>query len=129
MLNVLKSKCLSSVSSGAEKGKPVICYVKLEDIVKNNGSETPSKTRINNLEKEAKSKGLEPIDPELVFPHLVNTLGREIDYNVRTRNCEHFITAFKYDSAFSKQVDDACKILVTIVGTVTITLVICFAEY
>jgi hypothetical protein len=88
----------------------VIRKARLEDIMKNRGNNTPSKARVNNLEEEAKSKGLEPIDPI----HTLKALDdfdpeQEIDYDIFNYNCEHFVTAWKYGYGFSTQVDAAFK--------------------
>jgi hypothetical protein len=105
------SQSLPSLSF--EKIKAVIRYARLEDIMKNNGSQTPSKARINNQEEEAKRNKLEAIDPKVTLDFLEKASQKELplEYNLTYRNCEHYVTAWKYKKGFSTQVDEAYEYL------------------
>jgi hypothetical protein len=102
-----------SFSLGFEKVKAVIRYARLEDIMKNSGSRTPSKARVNNQEEEAKRKKLEAIDPKVTLEFLEKASQKELplEYNLTYRNCEHYVTAWKYGEGFSDQVDGAYEYL------------------
>jgi hypothetical protein len=103
----------TSFSLGFEKVKAVIRYARLEDIMKNSGSRTPSRARVNNQEEEAKRKKLEAIDPKVTLEFLEKASQKELplEYNLTYRNCEHYVTAWKYGEGFSDQVDGAYEYL------------------
>jgi hypothetical protein len=98
---------------GFEKVKAVIRYARLEDIMKNSGSQTPSKAQINNQEDMAKRNKLEAIDPKITLDFLEKASQKELplEYNLTYCNCEHYVTAWKYGEGFSEQVDGAYEYL------------------
>jgi hypothetical protein len=97
-----------SLTSSFEKVKGVIRYAKLEDIMKNSGSQTPSKARVNNLESKAKHMKLEAIDPKVTLDLLKEASEKEMvfDYHLIYRNCEHYVTFWKYKKPLNTQVEN-----------------------
>jgi hypothetical protein len=97
-----------SLSSKFEKVLGVIRCGKLQDIMKNSGSQTPSKARVNNLENKAKRMKLEAIDPTVTLDRLKEASEKEMlfDYHLIYRNCEHYVTFWKYKKPFNTQVEN-----------------------
>nr|CAH0104804.1 unnamed protein product [Daphnia galeata] len=61
--------------------------------------------RVNNLEEAATEKGLEPLDPDVIVERAREFLRRNLieNYNLFTKNCEHFATMCRYEEGFSQQ--------------------------
>ena len=64
--------------------------------------------RVNNLEEAARLKDLKPLDADKIVERARFFLRRDLieDYNVLTKNCEHFATLCRYGEEFSCQVNE-----------------------
>jgi hypothetical protein len=93
------------LTSSFKKVKGVIRYAKLEDIMKNSGSQIPSKARVNNLENKAKKMKLEAIDPKVTLDRLKEASEKEMvfDYHPIYRNCKYYVTFWKYKKPSNTQ--------------------------
>ena len=63
--------------------------------------------RVNNLEEAATKKDLEPLEPDGIVERARYYLSRDLieNYNLFTKNCEHFATLCRYGKEFSCQVN------------------------
>nr|CAH0103689.1 unnamed protein product [Daphnia galeata] len=64
--------------------------------------------RVNNLDKAAAEKGLEPFDPDKIVERARFFLRQNLieNYYLLTKNCEHFATKCRYGEEFSCQVNE-----------------------
>ena len=90
----------------------VISYEPLTDILADSGHINPSKCRINNQETNAeywiaKEDGLYK-EPNLdrVFEELHEKKDKiRVKYDLKTKNCEHYVNEWKYGISWSAQID------------------------
>lgn len=75
----------------------VVKKVKLTHVVADNYC------RINNKEVPAKERSLSPLDPQFVVNEALQRVGSVVEYNLLTRNCEHYLTQWKYGQSWSDQ--------------------------
>lgn len=60
--------------------------------------------RVNNKEVPAKERNLNALPPHLVVVNVLKHVGKTVSYNLLSRNCEHFVTEWKYGKGWSDQV-------------------------
>uniref|UniRef100_A0A8D2HCI3 LRAT domain-containing protein n=1 Tax=Urocitellus parryii TaxID=9999 RepID=A0A8D2HCI3_UROPR len=58
------------------------------------------KYRVNNK----RDKKYNPLPPNKIVQQAEKMVGKEVPYSVTTNNCEHFVTALRYDIPHSDQV-------------------------
>ncbi|XP_064597715.1 phospholipase A and acyltransferase 4-like [Liolophura sinensis] len=59
--------------------------------------------RVNNKIAEAKKRLLSPRNSDEVVGAVTKCVGAIVPYNILTRNCEHFVTEWKFGVAWSEQ--------------------------
>ncbi|XP_054156511.1 phospholipase A and acyltransferase 2-like [Oppia nitens] len=59
--------------------------------------------RVNNKEVPVKERCLQPLPADLVVKEANAMVGSTVDYNLLTRNCEHYLTQWKYGQPWSDQ--------------------------
>ncbi|KAG1664400.1 Retinoic acid receptor responder protein 3 [Nymphon striatum] len=62
-----------------------------------------SPVRVNNKDVPAKERGLKAFAADKVISATKKLVGKTVNYNLLTRNCEHFVTEWKYGKAWSDQ--------------------------
>ena len=86
-------------------GTAVLRYEPLEHILKDAADGTSSLCRINNQEEMAlkmmASVGKEMPDLDQVFDYLHQNKDHTFDYDLRSNNCEHYCTLWKYGIGWS----------------------------
>ena len=60
--------------------------------------------RVNNKEVPAKERGMASFDSDTVVANAKSMVGSRVVYNMLTKNCEHYLTEWKYGKAWSDQV-------------------------
>lgn len=63
-----------------------------------------SPVRVNNKDVPAKERGLKALPSDKVISASKKLVGKTVNYNLLSRNCEHFVTEWKYGKAWSDQV-------------------------
>lgn len=64
-----------------------------------------SGVRVNNKVVGAKERGLEPLSIDDILERCYLYLDKEVDFNMLTRNSEHYVTEWKYGKGWSDQVN------------------------
>lgn len=67
-----------------------------------------SGVRVNNKSVGAKERGLEPLSIDDILERCYSCLDKEVDFNMLTRNSEHYVTEWKYGQGWSDQVILPC---------------------
>ncbi|XP_076355015.1 phospholipase A and acyltransferase 2-like [Tachypleus tridentatus] len=75
----------------------VVKIARLEQVAGFNG------VRINNKVVPAKDRGLKCLLPNQVIKRAFENLNKEVPYNFLSRNCEHYVTEWKYGIGWSDQ--------------------------
>ncbi|RWS06312.1 HRAS-like suppressor 3, partial [Dinothrombium tinctorium] len=73
-----------------------------------------SYVRVNNKEVPAKERKLTPFDSETTVANAKQFVGCRVEYNMLTRNCEHYLTEWKYGKAWSDQATVAMNAIKTL---------------
>ena len=99
----------------------ILKYEPLQDILKDNSDGKPSLCRLNNQQKRAKQKlnGRDVCDRDLdeLFKVLHQTKDRSTPYDLKTNNCEHYVTQWKYGIGWSSQLNALKQIVATFSNT------------
>lgn len=74
-----------------------------------------SGVRVNNKSVGAKERGLEPQPIDDILESCYSCLDKEVDFNMLTRNSEHYVTEWKYGKGWSDQVTYCFFFIVAIV--------------
>ncbi|XP_076361282.1 phospholipase A and acyltransferase 3-like [Tachypleus tridentatus] len=82
----------------------VIKLEKLEDVA------GFSRVRVNNKEVPAKERNLVPLAPNQVVARAKAFVGKVVEYNLLTSNCEHYVTEWKYGKGWSDQASVALSV-------------------
>ncbi|GAV04291.1 hypothetical protein RvY_14594 [Ramazzottius varieornatus] len=80
--------------------------VRMEDLTTVAGF---SQVRINNQEAEATSRGLQAIPVDELMEKAKKLVGTAVPYDVLSRNCEHYVTEWRYGEPWSEQVESGMK--------------------
>jgi cell wall-associated NlpC family hydrolase len=75
--------------------------VKLEQLAVVAGE---SKCRINNQEAEATARGLQALNVKELMEKARNLVGETVPYHLLNKNCEHYVTEWRYGKSWSEQV-------------------------
>ncbi|CAG2181537.1 unnamed protein product, partial [Oppiella nova] len=104
-------------------GKALLKYEPLEDILKDTDSPQPSLCRINNQEimasKMLKTIGNQLPDLDQVFTTLHQMKDTIFRYCLKSLNCEHYSTFWKYGIGWSSQVNTFKDIITAALKTVS----------
>lgn len=63
-----------------------------------------SLVRINNQESQAAEKGLGPLPVESLVENARKLVGTQVQYDLFKKNCEHYVTEWRYGIPWSDQV-------------------------
>ncbi|OQV25107.1 putative HRAS-like suppressor 3 [Hypsibius exemplaris] len=80
--------------------------VRLEDLAFVAGS---SKCRINNQEGEAMARGIQALHADEMVQKATALVGQDVPYSLFHRNCEHYVTEWRYGTPWSEQVETGQK--------------------
>lgn len=94
---------------------------KLRDIIEDNDSKKPSQARINNKIEEAKRKKCLPLPIDKVIQNLEKLKDEPVGYNLKSLNCEHYATNWKYGAGWSRQVELATTFAIAGIAGITAT--------
>lgn len=75
--------------------------------------------RVNNLVKQAEQKSLKTLDHEIIRKNVEEIVGKAVPYNLITKNCEHYVTAWRYGRGWSTQVSYGP----TLMGAINVSLI------
>ncbi|XP_074656299.1 phospholipase A and acyltransferase 5-like [Tubulanus polymorphus] len=81
---------------------------RLDDLVDIAGA---SRVRVNNREVPAKERGLVALPVDEIITRARSQLGENLEYNLLTRNCEHYVTEWRYGVGWSDQADIALGVM------------------
>ncbi|XP_013781893.1 HRAS-like suppressor 3 [Limulus polyphemus] len=81
--------------------------IKLEKLIDVAGF---SRVRVNNKEVPAKERNLTPLTPNQVVARARAFVGKVVEYNLLTSNCEHYVTEWKYGKGWSDQASVALSV-------------------
>ncbi|XP_023229561.1 phospholipid-metabolizing enzyme A-C1-like [Centruroides sculpturatus] len=73
-----------------------------------------SGVRINNKEVPAKEKSLPPLPVDEVLQRALAVIGTKVNYNFLTKNCEHYVTEWKYGRGWSDQAATTLSVMKTL---------------
>lgn len=85
--------------------------VKLTSLVEVAGE---SGVRINNKEVPAKEKSLSPLPVDETLQRALAVIGTNVNYNLLTKNCEHYVTEWKYGRGWSDQAAMTLSVMKTL---------------
>ncbi|XP_055327658.1 lecithin retinol acyltransferase-like [Paramacrobiotus metropolitanus] len=80
--------------------------VKLDDLQVVAGG---SRVRINNQEPRAAHRNLQPLPMEKLVEDARKLVGTQVHYDLFRKNCEHYVTEWRYGEGWSNQVDQGVK--------------------
>ena len=60
--------------------------------------------RVNNKRVPAKNRGVTSLKPKTIIQNVSKLIGKNVEYNILTRNSEHYVTEWKYGISWSDQV-------------------------
>lgn len=86
-----------------------------------------SGVRVNNKSVGAKERGLEPLPIDDILERCYSCLDKEVDFNMLTRNSEHYVTEWKYGQGWSDQVN--YSILLTYISNFCLGAAVCLFTY
>ncbi|XP_035230020.1 phospholipase A and acyltransferase 1-like [Stegodyphus dumicola] len=79
-----------------------------------------SGVRVNNKSVGAKERGLEALPVEDVIHNSYSYLDKEVDFNMLTRNSEHYVTEWKYGHGWSDQAAVTMSVMKTLTEDFTV---------
>lgn len=59
--------------------------------------------RVNNKKVPAKNRGLVPLKSKTIIQNVSKLIGKTVEYNILTKNSEHYVTEWKYGQSWSDQ--------------------------
>ena len=98
-------------------------YVKVKSLQSLGGD---SFVRVNNKEVPAKERSLTPLDPDKVVAKALSMVGSKVEYNMLTRNNEHYLTEWKYGQPWSDQVSGTLLLIFIIIIFFVIIIIFFF---
>ena len=106
--------CYHITRTSADESKATVLYEPLDDILKDSKGNS-SLCRINNQERMAEEfrtkSGIQFPDLNNVFDTLYGFRNKTFPYDLKTNNCEHYCTLWKYGFGWSSQTSTYKKIL------------------
>lgn len=79
-----------------------------------------SGVRVNNKSVGAKERGLEPLVIDDILESCYSCLDKEVDFNMLTRNSEHYVTEWKYGQGWSDQAAVTMSVMKTLTEDITV---------
>ncbi|GBM16062.1 hypothetical protein AVEN_163108-1 [Araneus ventricosus] len=73
-----------------------------------------SGVRVNNKIVGAKERGLESLPIDEILQNCYSNLDKEVDFNMLTRNSEHYVTEWKYGCGWSDQAAVTMSVMKTL---------------
>ncbi|XP_054714172.1 phospholipase A and acyltransferase 1-like [Uloborus diversus] len=79
-----------------------------------------SGVRVNNKIVGAKERGLDAFPADDVVEKAYSYLDKEVDFNMLTRNSEHYVTEWKYGEGWSDQAAVTMSVMKTLTDDITV---------